>query len=235
MSTPADSCPPAGRAREALLVLVDVRGRVQRADRMALIHNQGLVFELLGSLLRGIQAPLALVRQDSGSAILLAFQEGPAWMGGGLGESLLRLGDAFDRKLRDLIRTNSCPCEACQGLARMRLKVLVHLGSVLTTGEGRDRELGGQGMVVIHRLLRNEIQESGYVLFTDPAFQSLGRPGGGRCEAVELSFPELGLIQAHLLTVERTRETGAAGRLPRLWMLLRKASWGFRHRPRLTE
>ncbi len=218
----------------AFLALADISGytRYMLANRRAFVHGQGLVAELKGVLLKEVPSPLR-VNKVEGDCIFMAAPQG-AWHGP-LG--LRRLVDAFDHKLQELIESNSCPCEACRNLERLRLKVLAHSGSVLHYAEEGREELSGADVVLLYRLLKNDIQARSYILLTHQALQALGGEAGDLYEDVELGYPDLGVVRAHLQVLDRTPDPrrNHSGWLPRFLMMLRKTKWDFRFHGRLPE
>ena len=97
---------------------------------------------------------------------------GPAH-GGVSAESVARavhdIVDAFYRERAALAASNACPCGACDAIAQLELKVVVHRGDVLRYRLGGMQDLSGLAVIETHRLLKNSLGRSRYVLVTEAA------------------------------------------------------------------
>ncbi|MHB8459668.1 MAG: DUF2652 domain-containing protein, partial [Candidatus Limnocylindrales bacterium] len=89
---------------------------------------------------------------------------------------------AFRRRLRDIGQASQCDCNACTLIPRLDLKFVVHHGPIARQRMAGREELVGRDVIVVHRLLKNTVQEAlglgAYALYTDAAIgaMSLGDP-----------------------------------------------------------
>jgi class 3 adenylate cyclase len=81
---------------------------------------------------------------------------------------------AFAAKRQELIESNICPCEACESVERLRLKVILHAGPAVLHRIGRHPELAGADVILAHRLLKNSVDGDEYLLVTEAVSRSLG-------------------------------------------------------------
>jgi len=88
---------------------------------------------------------------------------------------VFRFFDAFKRKRAELTTYNVCPCEACTGIDKLQLKMVLHHGEVAIKQVRQFEELAGESVIVAHRLLKNSIPSHQYVLVTE-AFYNLCPP-----------------------------------------------------------
>ena len=66
----------------------------------------------------------------------------------------------FRRRRRDVRQATSCECNACARIPDLELKFVVHQGPVIDPeGCGR-QELLGPDVIVVHRLLKNDVVET---------------------------------------------------------------------------
>ena len=66
----------------------------------------------------------------------------------------------FRRRRRDVRQATSCPCNACARIPDLDLKFVVHHGTALHQKIAGRQELLGPDVIVVHRLLKNEVVET---------------------------------------------------------------------------
>mgnify|MGYP003339367772 FL=1 len=62
-------------------------------------------------------------------------------------------------------------------MVTLRLKVIGHYGTAIRARVSGFDELSGVDVILLHRLLKNEVAGSEYILLTEPAFRFLSPPG----------------------------------------------------------
>ena len=65
--------------------------------------------------------------------------------------------------------TDGICCEACCKRGDLRLKVLAHYGEFMVKRVSRFEELAGDEVILIHRLLKNQVPANEYLLLTEAA------------------------------------------------------------------
>ena len=85
---------------------------------------------------------------------------------------------AFRNRLVGIQRATSCDCNACAKLPDLDLKFVVHAGQFIRRPAASGEELTGAAVIVAHRLLKNEVTETGYALLTTDAVLGLGLDTG---------------------------------------------------------
>ena len=74
----------------------------------------------------------------------------------------------FRRKTSELTRDRaSCSCTACSNIGSLRLKAVLHAGSAVIRQIRGFTEIGGEDVIVVHRLLKNSVKLDEYLLMTD--------------------------------------------------------------------
>jgi hypothetical protein len=81
---------------------------------------------------------------------------------------------AFHRERR-YVASNLCPCDACEETNDMRLKFVAHVGEVAEQTIRHRRKLVGIDVILVHRLLKNAVEEPEYVLLSDELYRAAGR------------------------------------------------------------
>ncbi|WP_027008492.1 DUF2652 domain-containing protein [Conexibacter woesei] len=75
---------------------------------------------------------------------------------------------------RRYVATNLCPCDACEQAENLKLKFVAHVGEVATQTIRDRRKLVGIDVILVHRLLKNPVQDPEYVLFSEDLYRSGG-------------------------------------------------------------
>jgi uncharacterized protein YndB with AHSA1/START domain len=70
---------------------------------------------------------------------------------------------AFRSRLEGISHSTTCSCTACSKATQLDLKFVLHAGDWIRRGG----QLTGPDVIVVHRLLKNDVEGSGYVLMTD--------------------------------------------------------------------
>ena len=65
----------------------------------------------------------------------------------------------FRRRRRDVRQATSCECNACARIPDLDLKFVVHHGEAIVQKVAGRQELLGSDVIVVHRLLKNEVVE----------------------------------------------------------------------------
>jgi hypothetical protein len=178
-----------GTPSDAIFVLADISGytRFMLANRTALAHGQGIITDLLEAVIREVEIPLE-VHKFEGDAVFIVAEPHDigAWeeTGRRIGMKLHAFVDAFDAALRALAESNTCRCGACENIDKLTLKVLAHRGTALRYRIAGREELSGVDVILVHRLLKNSVPGSKYILLSEAAFGFLA-PGDGFHRGVE--------------------------------------------------
>jgi hypothetical protein len=151
--------------RRAVLLIADIGGytRYMRWNRMHLAHAQRTVAELLEAII------------DAGKGLKLAKLEGDAaffWAPGGdakilVGDRLARMRTSFLTQRSRIKQDHDCDCDSCAQIDNLSLKFVAHEGEVAEQKVKRHCELAGLDVILVHRMLKNDVPVSEYVLMTD--------------------------------------------------------------------
>ena len=116
----------------------------------------------------------------------------------------------FRRRRRDVRQATSCECDACVRIPDLDLKFVVHHGRPSSRRSPAAQELLGSDVIVVHRLLKNEVVErlgmNAYALISQ-----------GCIDATDIDPAALGM-RAHTETYDRIGDVPAwAHDLERRW------------------
>lgn len=197
------------------LVIVDISGytRFMLANRMALVHAQEIIAQLLESVIERADHPLVLNKLEGDAALLYAPLGGdPAAVARDVARQVDGFFDAFHARAGELARSRAmCPCDACRTIADLQLKAIAHAGAAAFRRIRQFEEMAGEDVILLHRLLKNTVANRQYFLMTD-AFHRLqaGAAAGTPATRIE-TFDDLGAVAVFVIP----RENPAPAPLPR--------------------
>lgn len=166
---------------EFLLLIADISGytRFMMTNHTARVHAHGIVSDLISAVIAEVRIPLEVNKLEGDAIFMVAGRREQGWdaIGADIGGRLEEFVAAFDRKLTELAASNICACIACQQMVSLRLKLIGHYGTAVRARVSGFDELSGVDVILLHRLLKNEVAGSEYILLTEPAFRFLAPPG----------------------------------------------------------
>jgi hypothetical protein len=183
---------------DALLVIADIGGytRFMNLHRTSLAHAQENTSRLLDAIidsapdleLSGLEGDAAFLYATSPSADEIT-------------RSLAGLASAMHRAFHDeqqrLEVLRVCWCDGCKQTGKLTVKVVAHFGeAVLSTTRGQST-LAGVDVILVHRMLKNSVPLSEYVLMTDAVMERAGSPIAEVTSPIDEELEGLGSQRLH--------------------------------------
>ena len=160
----------------ACLVIADISGYTGYLAGVELDHAQDILADLMSTVVTALRPTLRLSKLEGDAAFAYVVTEA-------IDPSLLqdvveRTYFAFRRRLRDIGQASTCDCDACTRMPVLDLKVVAHHGTVIRQRIAGHEELVGADVIVVHRLLKNHVDETlgfkAYALYTDACVRAMG-------------------------------------------------------------
>src|SRR5688572_29760034 len=150
-------------AERGFLVLADISGFTAFVTTTELEHGPPIIAELLEAVIGRLAPPLAIQEVEGDAVFAFALDDTLAPPA-----SLLDVVDeafaAFSERRRRLAADDSCGCRACRSVGSLDLKVIAHHGTFLRQTVAGRPQLSGASVILAHRLLKNHLARTGYVL-----------------------------------------------------------------------
>ena len=203
-----------GGEKPFVLVICDISGYTSFVSHHAEVKNHGFVIvgQLLSAMMRAAEPVLKVSKLEGDAVFLYAPLTGDgARLSDHMSAALARCDvvyHAFERRLKELREANICACEACLGLERLQLKIVVHSGPVLLQKIGRYHEVVGADVIRVHRLLKNQVPLREYLLLTETVCRCLDGDTPAARYAGEETDPDLGpcRVEAYALPWKTSSE-----------------------------
>jgi hypothetical protein len=208
--------------QRAVLVIADIGGytRFMQLTRMNLAHAQQVVADLLVAVIDAA-GPLKLSKLEGDAALFWAPASTSAEQ---LAQALLQIRSAFFARRSQMVADNACSCESCQQIQNLKLKFVAHEGEVALQKVKHHVELAGVDVILVHRMLKNNVPVSEYVLCTEELTGRLPDPLRTLSKSVEHDFEGIGKVTTHYVDMTQVPmpppPAPRVGPLRKLWRTL---------------
>jgi Protein of unknown function (DUF2652) len=183
------------------LALLDISGytRFTRAHRTASLHAEKIIIELLESVIASSSHPLVVHELLGDEVTFYVASEATGEVAAEVRRQVAAIFEAFRAREAELISECSlCNCEACATVGKLTLKAILHFGKAVFGKVGNFTKLAGEDVILAHRLLKNSIPASEYILETDAFYQVSPPPATDQSEA-RIEHPEgFGPVPTHV-------------------------------------
>ena len=157
------------------LLIADISGYTAYLAGVELDHSQDILADLINTVVTALRPTFRLAKLEGDAAFVFA----PAAKldGSLLLDTIERCYFGFRRRRRDVRQATSCTCNACVRIPDLNLKFVVHHGMALRHRVAGREELLGSDVIVVHRLLKNDVVErlgiSAYALLTQATTEAV--------------------------------------------------------------
>ena len=155
-------------AQPTCFLIADISGYTGYLADVELDHAQDILADLIGAVVTALRPNFRLAKLEGDAAF--TFMTAEKIDGSMLLDTIERCYFGFRRRRRDVRQATSCECNACSRIPDLDLKFVVHHGEAILQKVAGRQELLGSDVIVVHRLLKNEVVEqlgmNAYALFT---------------------------------------------------------------------
>lgn len=151
--------------KNTLLFIADISGFTRFINETEITHSSHIISELLELVISENKLDLKIAEIE-GDAVFF-YKVGPTPSVEVIFNQTKKMFTAFHEHLKVYERDRICQCGACITASNLGLKFVTHQGSVIFQDIQGKLQLMGKDVTVAHKLLKNNIGESNYLLFTD--------------------------------------------------------------------
>jgi hypothetical protein len=163
-------------AQPSCFLIADISGYTGYLTGVELDHAQDILADLIGGVVSALRPTFRLAKLEGDAAFMYAPLE--RIDGSVLLDAVERCYFGFRRRRRDVRQATSCECNACVRIPDLDLKFVVHHGLAIEQAVAGRKELAGADVIVVHRLLKNDVHErfglGAYALFTQASLDAAG-------------------------------------------------------------
>ncbi len=164
------------KAEKACFVIADISGYTKFFATVELEHANDIVADFMDTVVEALRPSFQLAKFEGDAAFLYAVKEE---LDGSLLEDTIEAAYfSFRRRMRDVRQASACTCQACAAMSDLDFKFVVHHGEMVKQSMGGREELAGRDVILVHRLLKNSVNEKfgrrAYVLYSDACTEAMG-------------------------------------------------------------
>ncbi len=163
------------KPESACFVIADISGYTSYLTGVELDHAQDIIADLMDTVVMGLRPPFRLAKFEGDAAFVYAVTDDVD--GSMLQDAIESAYFAFRRRLRNIRQATVCECNACRRMGDLDFKFVSHYGQFIKHTMAGQEELAGGDVIVIHRLLKNGVNERlgghAYALYSDACIQAM--------------------------------------------------------------
>jgi len=156
------------------LVIADIGGYTRYLSGVELEHSADVLADLLQTVVNAFEPNLRVAKVE-GDAVFV--YDGGEADGSVLVDALSGAYIAFMRRRRTVTQLTTCGCDACRSIGDLGLKIVAHRGDYAIHEIAGKTELVGRDVILVHRLLKNELATRtgirDYAVYTDSLTREL--------------------------------------------------------------
>jgi len=164
------------KPESACFVIADISGYTSFLAGVELDHAQDIIADVMDTVVRCLRPPFRLAKFEGDAAFFYAVTD--KLDGSLLQDAIESAYFAFRKRLRNIKQATSCECSACSRMQHLDLKFVGHHGEFIKQRMAGREELAGRDVILIHRLLKNAVNERlgghAYALYSDSCIQAMG-------------------------------------------------------------
>ena len=149
----------------ALIFIPDISGYTKFITETETRHSKHIISELIEVILNANRLGME-VSEIEGDAVLF-FKKGDPPKLTELIEQAKKMFLDFHVQLKIIQRDNVCQCGACRTAVNLTLKFITHFGYLDEVVISDFKKIMGSDVILAHRLLKNSLPETEYLLMTD--------------------------------------------------------------------
>jgi uncharacterized protein YndB with AHSA1/START domain len=164
------------KPESARFLIADISGYTSYLAGVELDHAHDIIADVMDTVVRRLRPPFRLAKFEGDAAFFYAVAD--KMDGSVLQDAIESAYFAFRKRLRNIELASSCECNACRRMQDLDLKFVSHHGEFIKQRMAGREELAGRDVIVIHRLLKNAVNQRlgghAYALYSDACVQAMG-------------------------------------------------------------
>lgn len=149
---------------QSLLLMPDISGFTDFVKQTEVTHSQHIISELLELLIDANDLELTISEIEGDAILFYKFEDIPTTSQ--ILEQTKKMFLVFHNHLRLYDLRRVCQCGACSTASSLTLKIIIHSGNIGFINVKDHKKPHGSEVILIHQLLKNNIDEKEYLLFT---------------------------------------------------------------------
>ena len=162
-------------------------------------HAEVIISDLLETVIDEIEPKMQLNKLEGDAAFFFCDSTGEKNQSDDIIELMDAANEAFKAKLEELVFVQACGCDPCRQSKNLRLKIVAHKGVFTVQKIRRFEELAGEDVVLVHRLLKNDLKSDEYWLVTPEFYAGLNAENQSLFAPVTQKLENFGTVNLNYL------------------------------------
>lgn len=150
------------------IYIPDISGFSNFVNDIEILHGQEITGELIEEIIDSNDLGLE-VSEIEGDAVLFFKLGEPIPFNKIHSQSIITL-ERFKYRVDEIQKKLICKCNACSSVNNLSLKFIFHYDNIKVMNIKNFKKLFGSGVILAHRLLKNNLKEKEYIIFTKKYF-----------------------------------------------------------------
>jgi hypothetical protein len=149
----------------------DITGFTEFVNNTEIEHGQHIISELLEIIIKSDNLKLTVNEIEGDAVLFYKLEDIPTY--DQLVKQAIKIFTEFHKHLKKYEHDRICDCGACSGASSLSLKIIAHAGVLGFTTIHKQKKLYGKDLIIIHKLLKNEVNLPEYFLFSNDLIKQL--------------------------------------------------------------
>ncbi len=163
------------KPESACFLIADISGYTGYLAGVELDHAHDIIADVMDTVVRRLRPPFRLAKFEGDAAFCYAVAD--KIDGSVLQDAVESAYLAFRKRLRNIKLASACECRACSQMQDLDFKFVSHHGEFIKQRMAGREELAGRDVILIHRLLKNAVNERlgghAYALYSDACIRAM--------------------------------------------------------------
>lgn len=186
--------------KKSLLFIPDITGFTSFVNETEIRHSRHIVADLLELIIDSDELKLQVSEIEGDAILFYKFEEVPDF------EKICRQAEKtfslFHHYLQQYEYERICRCGACTTTINLSLKYIVHVGHIEQIKIKNHNKLHGRDVILAHRLLKNDVPENEYLLWTKKSFDNLKLADGMKVESLSTNYESYGDVEYQFISLK---------------------------------
>lgn len=179
----------------------DITGFTEFVNETETEHGQHIISELLEIIINSNELKMTVNEIEGDAVLFYKLEDVPTF--DKILKQTVSIFTKFHQHLKRYEHDRICDCGACSGVSALSLKIIAHTGELGFTTVNNRKKLYGKDMIVVHKLLKNDINLPEYLLLSSDLLQLLGENDESNPELTSgvSTYDKVGSIAYHYLSL----------------------------------
>tara|TARA_Y100001968_G_C19315670_1_gene696532 strand:- start:361 stop:1101 length:741 start_codon:yes stop_codon:yes gene_type:complete len=157
-------------------------------------HAEHIISDLLEKVINELDGVLTVNKLQGDAALFYGISDDHKNLSDKIINKLQNSFEVFNQRLSEIKFCEACTCGTCADVGNLKLKSFVHFGDFLIKKINQFKEIAGQDVILAHRLMKNSIGVSEYMLFTKPFTEIKSLDSLGSVEDRKENYDDIGQV-----------------------------------------